>query len=69
MYNGASRNISPWVTRRKPGTRNVFEVVSFNECDGDVVIAKEFKNLERAQEFAMEANLMIGRGGESVKNI
>lgn len=65
------RNVSPWLVRRSPENHRFFEVVSFNEWDDDddVVVAKKFKNLEKAQEFAREANLMIGRSGACVRNI
>lgn len=64
-----ARNVSPWLVRRSPENHKLFEVVSFNEWNDGVVIAKKFKNLEKAQEFAKEANLMIGRGGARVRNI
>lgn len=64
-----ARNVSPWLVRRSPENHKLFEVVSFNEWDDGIVVAKKFKNLEKAQEFAREANLMIGRGGAHVKNI
>lgn len=60
------RDISPWVVRRDPETRRRFQVVSFNKRSGKAVIAKEFKNVAKAQEFADEANRMIGRGKKKV---
>lgn len=49
--NFSTKNISPWLVRRKPGARNIFEVVSFNEHDNGVVIAKEFKDVDSAQDW------------------
>lgn len=54
------RNISPWLVRRDPKTRRKFQVISFNERSGKAVIAKEFNNVADAQEFADEANRMLG---------
>lgn len=57
-------SVSPWLVRRKPGTKREFQVVSF--YGGETTIAKDFDNLDDAQEFAMEANLMIGRAMEEL---
>ena len=66
--NFSTKNVTPWLVRRKPGTKKVFEVVSFNEHNNGVIIAKEFKDLEEAQDFAAEANLMIGRAERLIGN-
>ena len=63
------RSVSPWLVRRSPENRKFFEVVSFDKWSDGVVVAKKFKNLEKAQDFAREANRMIGRGGARVRNI
>lgn len=63
------RDISPWVVRREPNKRRTFQVVSFNKRSGKTIVAKEFKDVAKAQEFADEANRMIGRGGARVRNI
>lgn len=63
------RTVSPWLVRRKPGNRRIFQVVSFDEIvNGDPVVAEEFKDINRAQEFAAEANLLIGRVDEFVND-
>lgn len=63
------RDVSPWLVRRDPETRRKFQVVSFNKRSMKVIVAKEFKDVTKAQEFADEANRMIGRGGARVRNI
>lgn len=55
------RNVSPWLVRRSPKHYRRFQVVSFNEGSNVVVVAKEFDDVDEAQEFAKEANRMIMR--------
>lgn len=50
--------VTPWVIRRKPGSRQRYQVVSMSDRNAGLVIAGEFNNLETAQEFASEANAM-----------
>lgn len=52
------RDISPWVVRRKPGSRRKYQVISMDDPNVDLVIAGEFDSVETAQEFASEANAM-----------
>ena len=61
------RNVSPWLVRRDPKTQRKFQVVSFNEKSGKAVVAKEFNSVAEAQDFADEANRMIGRGKNRFK--
>ncbi len=53
------RNTTPWMIRRSLKHRRRFQVMSFE--NNNVVIAKEFDNIDDAQEFAKEANRMIMR--------
>lgn len=53
-----TRVVTPWVTRRKPGSHQKYQVVSTSDHNAGLVIAGEFNNLEMAQEFALEANAM-----------
>ena len=52
-------NVTPWVIRRKPGNKKLFEVVSYDGERNKLVIAKEFKDIVSAQQFADEANRML----------